>query len=98
MGIDATLTTLNTLKTAGTIQDYAIAGGYVWLPMTFEKSNFSITWRDAWDLSVFDGNEPTVKQVSQTAGSASLEHNNTSKPIAAQPEATLFPVKSALTD
>ena len=78
--------------------DNAIAGGYVWLPMTFEKSNFSITWRDAWDLSVFDGKEPTVKRASQTAGSASLEHNNRSKPLAAQPEATLFQVKSASTD
>ena len=25
----------------------AIAGGYVWLPMTFEQGHFSITWRDA---------------------------------------------------
>jgi hypothetical protein len=31
----------------------AITGGYVWLPMTFEKDRFTITWRDAWDLSVW---------------------------------------------
>ena len=30
-----------------------ITGGYVWLPMTFEKDRLTITWRDAWDLSVF---------------------------------------------
>ena len=31
----------------------AIAGGYVWLPMTFEKDKFTVAWRDEWDLSVF---------------------------------------------
>lgn len=31
----------------------AITGGYVWLPMKFEKDRFTITWCDAWDLSVF---------------------------------------------
>jgi hypothetical protein len=33
--------------------DDAIAGGYAWLPMTFADDRFTITWRDAWDLSVF---------------------------------------------
>ncbi len=32
----------------------AITGGYVWLPITFEPDRFTITWRDSWDLSVFD--------------------------------------------
>jgi len=30
-----------------------VTGGYVWLPMTFEKDRFTITWRDPWDLSAF---------------------------------------------
>ncbi len=30
-----------------------VTGGYVWLPMAFEKDRFHITWRDPWDLSVF---------------------------------------------
>ena len=34
--------------------DDPITGGYVWLPMTFEKDRFTITWRDAWDLSGFE--------------------------------------------
>ncbi len=29
-------------------------GGYMWLPMTFADGRFTIAWRDAWDLSVFD--------------------------------------------
>ncbi len=32
----------------------AITGGYIWLPITFEKDRLTITWRDRWDLSVFD--------------------------------------------
>jgi hypothetical protein len=31
-----------------------IASGYVWLPIRFEKDRFSISWLDAWDLSVFN--------------------------------------------
>lgn len=27
---------------------------YIWLPMVFEDDRFTITWRDEWDLSVFD--------------------------------------------
>jgi hypothetical protein len=34
--------------------DDAISGTYVWLPMTFENDRVTITWRDAWTLSVFD--------------------------------------------
>ncbi len=37
-----------------------VTGGYVWLPMTFEKDRFTITWRDSWDLSVF-GQSVAVK-------------------------------------
>lgn len=33
--------------------DDAITGGYVWLPVTFERDRLTITWRDRWDLSVF---------------------------------------------
>jgi len=44
--------------------DDAIAGGYVWLPITFERDRFTISWRDAWDLSVFDG---------QSSGASRLE-------------------------
>lgn len=32
----------------------AIDGRYVWLPITLSADNFTITWRDAWDLSVFE--------------------------------------------
>ncbi len=28
--------------------------GYVWLPIVFGPDRFTITWHDAWDLSVFD--------------------------------------------
>ena len=31
-----------------------MASGYVWLPIRFEKDRFSISWLDAWDLSVFN--------------------------------------------
>lgn len=31
-----------------------VKGGYVWLPMKFVNDRFTITWRDSWDLSVFD--------------------------------------------
>jgi hypothetical protein len=34
--------------------DNAIDGRYVWLPMRFTDAGFTITWRDTWDLSVFD--------------------------------------------
>jgi hypothetical protein len=37
-----------------------VTGGYVWLPMTFEKDRFTIIWRDPWDLSVF-GQTVSVK-------------------------------------
>ena len=39
----------------------AITGGYVWLPMIFEQNRFTIAWRDAWDLSVFDNENVTSK-------------------------------------
>jgi hypothetical protein len=32
----------------------AIDGRYVWLPITISGDTFTITWRDAWDLSAFD--------------------------------------------
>ena len=32
----------------------AIKGGYMWLPMKFEKGQFTITWQEVWDLSMFD--------------------------------------------
>ncbi|OGV64800.1 MAG: beta-glucanase [Lentisphaerae bacterium RIFOXYA12_FULL_48_11] len=32
----------------------AIKGVYVWLPISFEQDRFTITWRDAWDMSVFE--------------------------------------------
>lgn len=38
--------------------DDAITGGHVWLPVAFEKDRFTITWRDAWDMSVFDPPAP----------------------------------------
>jgi hypothetical protein len=37
----------------------AIKGGYLWLPMKFAKDRFTITWRDAWDLSVFGPSDTT---------------------------------------
>lgn len=33
----------------------AIDGRYVWLPIEIAGDTFAITWRDSWDLSVFDG-------------------------------------------
>ena len=32
----------------------AIDGRYVWLPVTISGDTFTITWRDSWDLSVFE--------------------------------------------
>ena len=32
----------------------AIKGNYVWLPVTFDLDRFTISWRDSWDLSVFE--------------------------------------------
>jgi hypothetical protein len=32
----------------------AIDGRYVWLPITVHDDSFTIEWRDAWDLSVFE--------------------------------------------
>jgi hypothetical protein len=32
----------------------AIDGRYVWLPINIAEDNFTITWRDAWDLSAFE--------------------------------------------
>ena len=32
----------------------AIDGRYVWLPIEVTGETFTITWRDAWDLSLFD--------------------------------------------
>jgi hypothetical protein len=32
----------------------AIDGRYVWLPITISGDTFTITWKDAWDLSAFD--------------------------------------------
>lgn len=32
----------------------AIDGRYVWLPIAVSGDTFTITWRDAWDLSAFD--------------------------------------------
>jgi hypothetical protein len=34
--------------------DDAIDGRYVWLPLRFTDEGFTVTWRDTWDLSVFD--------------------------------------------
>jgi hypothetical protein len=34
--------------------DNAIDGRYAWLPMQFTGEGFTVTWRDTWDLSVFD--------------------------------------------
>ena len=36
----------------------AITGGYIWLPVTFDKNRLTLTWRDAWDLTVFDTSAP----------------------------------------
>lgn len=36
----------------------AITGGHVWLPMDFSGDRFTVTWRDKWDLSVFDQSGP----------------------------------------
>jgi hypothetical protein len=32
----------------------AIDGRYVWLPITLSDDNFTITWKDSWDLTVFE--------------------------------------------
>lgn len=32
----------------------AIDGRYVWLPITIDADNFTISWRDSWDLRDFD--------------------------------------------
>jgi hypothetical protein len=32
----------------------AIDGRYVWLPITLSEDSFTITWRDSWDLKVFE--------------------------------------------
>jgi hypothetical protein len=32
----------------------AIDGRYVWLPITISGDTFTITWKDSWDMSVFD--------------------------------------------
>ena len=32
----------------------AIDGRYVWLPITISGDAFTITWKDAWDMSAFD--------------------------------------------
>jgi hypothetical protein len=32
----------------------AIDGRYVWLPITISGDAFTITWKDAWDMSVFE--------------------------------------------
>lgn len=37
----------------------AIDGRYVWLPIDVTGDAFTITWRDAWDLSVFDHEDQT---------------------------------------
>jgi hypothetical protein len=31
-----------------------LASGYIWLPIQFSKNRFTISWKDAWDLSVFN--------------------------------------------
>jgi hypothetical protein len=32
-----------------------INGGYIWLPLTIKSGKPVVRWRDAWDLSVFEG-------------------------------------------
>lgn len=32
----------------------AIDGRYVWLPISIDGDSFTVTWRDSWDLSVFE--------------------------------------------
>lgn len=32
----------------------AIDGRYVWLPIDVRKEGFTVTWRDSWDLSIFE--------------------------------------------
>lgn len=39
----------------------SIDGRYVWLPITIEGDDFTIPWRDSWDLSVFDATAPGDK-------------------------------------
>ena len=35
----------------------AIDGRYVWLPITITGDDFSITWRDAWNLATFEATD-----------------------------------------
>ena len=36
----------------------AVDGRYVWLPMVFTDEGFTLTWRDTWDLGVFEAPAP----------------------------------------
>jgi hypothetical protein len=37
----------------------AIDGRYVWLPIDITGDTFTISWRDTWDLNVFDSRSPS---------------------------------------
>ena len=41
--------------------DDAISSCYVWLPMIFQRNCFTITWRDEWDISMFDSKDKMEK-------------------------------------
>ena len=58
--------------------DDAIRGGYVWLPMVFEKDHFIIAWRNAWDLSVFEDVKPASNQSTRPAGNAQTDSKKSS--------------------
>ena len=36
----------------------AVDGRYVWLPLAFTDEGFTLTWRDTWDLGVFEASAP----------------------------------------
>jgi len=46
-----------------------VTGRYIWLPIEIKENKFSITWRDSWDMSVFDDGAENLIAASQAGAS-----------------------------